>query len=507
MSRVFAGRTVRRYCCWVLLLSFILLSACSDNESPRTGPGETAPFISILAPLHFPQQPSKDIMAELEKLTGAKLDITWVPEGVYTDKMNTALTTNSLGKVTFVKFTDYNLLKSAIRSEAFWEIGPYLQEFPNLKQLDPAILNQAAVDGKIYGLYTERPSSRQGIIIRQDWLDHLQLSKPQTLDELYEVMKQFTYNDPDGNGKQDTIGLVDRNDLVYGVFKTLSSYFGTPNNWKLENHQFIPEFVTPEYMNTMNFMRKLYNEKMINQDFALTSKEVQRDKFIRGTAGVFIGSMTDVQRLSSEAQAINPAAEFTLINRIKGPNGYKVWSIPNYNGLYLFSKKAIATEQELKQVLGFFDRTMDRDVANLMKYGFEGRHYKLEGGKVILPEETSQLRVNEVNPLYSLMIADFGNKNIMEVEKKEQLTALADQLSKDNEQFLVDDPTLRLSSPTYDEKNVELSTIIIDATYNYIIGNITVEEFNEQVEKWRTSGGNLIIQEYTAAEARAEAGK
>ncbi|OMD43147.1 ABC transporter substrate-binding protein [Paenibacillus borealis] len=507
MSRVFAGRTVRRYCCWVLLLSFILLSACSDNESPRTGPGETAPFISILAPLHFPQQPSKDIMAELEKLTGAKLDITWVPEGVYTDKMNTALTTNSLGKVTFVKFTDYNLLKSAIRSEAFWEIGPYLQEFPNLKQLDPAILNQAAVDGKIYGLYTERPSSRQGIIIRQDWLDHLQLSKPQTLDELYEVMKQFTYNDPDGNGKQDTIGLVDRNDLVYGVFKTLSSYFGTPNNWKLENHQFIPEFVTPEYMNTMNFMRKLYNEKMINQDFALTSKEVQRDKFIRGTAGVFIGSMTDVQRLSSEAKAINPAAEFTLINRIKGPNGYKVWSIPNYNGLYLFSKKAIATEQELKQVLGFFDRTMDRDVANLMKYGFEGRHYKLEGGKVILPEETSQLRVNEVNPLYSLMIADFGNKNIMEVEKKEQLTALADQLSKDNEQFLVDDPTLRLSSPTYDEKNVELSTIIVDATYNYIIGNITVEEFNEQVEKWRTSGGNLIIQEYTVAEARAEAGK
>ncbi|MNO07690.1 hypothetical protein D3C81_2299830 [compost metagenome] len=54
---------------------------------------------------------------------------------------------------------------------------------------------------------------------------------------------------------------------------------------------------------------------------------------------------------------------------------------------------------------------------------------------------------------------------------------------------------------------MELSTIIVDATYNYIIGNITVEEFNQQVEKWGTSGGNLIIQEYTAAEARAEAGK
>lgn len=502
MYRGFRRSRVTCFCSLILLLLSIWLSACSNGDSAQDS-GNT-PSISILAPLHFPQQPSKDIIAEIEKLTGVKLDMTWVPEGVYTDKMNTALTTNSLAKVTFVKFTDYNLVKNAIRSDAFWEIGPYLQDYPNLKGLDRSILNQAAVDGKFYGLYTERPSSRQGVIIRQDWLDRLNLGKPGTLDELYEVMRQFTYNDPDGNGKDDTIGLVDRNDLVYGVFKTLSSYFGTPNNWKLENGQFIPEFVTPEYMNTMNFMRKLYNEKIINQDFALTSKEVQRDTFIRGKAGVFIGSMTDVQRLSIEAQAINPEAEFTLINRIKGPQGYKVWSIPNYNGLYLFSKKAIASEEELKGVLGFFDRTMDKDVANLMMYGIEGRHYKLEDGKVILPEETSKLRVNEVSPLYSLMIADVGNANIMEVGQKEQLTALADQLSKDNEQFLVDDPTLGLSSPTYDEKNMELSRIIVDATYNYIIGNMDAGEFAQEIEEWKASGGTLIMQEYAAAQAGIE---
>ncbi len=489
----------------VMIISIFLLSACSNGKSAQPNFREEAvPFISIMAPLHFPQQPSEEIIGEIERLTGVQVDISWVPEGIYTDKMNTALTTNSLGKVTYVKFTDYNLVKNAIKSDAFWEIGPYLQNFSNLKNLDSSILNQAAVDGKVYGLYTERPSSRQGIIIREDWLDTLHLSKPQTLDELYEVMKQFTYNDPDQNGKQDTLGLVDRNDLVYGVFKTLSSYFGAPNNWAIENEQFIPDFVTTEYMDTMNFMKKLYDEKIINQDFALTSKEVQRDKFIRGTAGVFIGSMTDVQRLSIEAQALNPKAKFTLINRIKGPNGYKVWSIPKYNGLYIFSKKAIETEAELKQILGFFDRTMDKDVANLMMYGFEGRHYQIADGKVILPEETSQLRVNEVNPLYSLMIADVSNKNIMEVAKKEKLTALADQLIKDNESFLVNDPTVPLSSQTYDEKNAELSTIIVDATYNYILGNLTVGEFEQEVEKWKQNGGNSIIQEYNEAEERAK---
>lgn len=212
-----------------------------------------------------------------------------------------------------------------------------------------------------------------------------------------------------------------------------------------------------------------------------------------------------MQRLSIEAKAINPKAELTLINRIKGPEGYKVWSIPKYNGLYLFSRKAIATEQELKQVLAFFDRTMDEDVASLMAYGFEGRHYKLDAdGKVILPEETSQLRVYEVNPLNSLMIADVGNPHIREVAQKEQLTALADQLSRDNEQFLVDDPTVALTSPTYDEKNAELSAIIADATYNYILGNLDAAGFAREVEKWHTSGGNLIIQEYGEAEKVGE---
>jgi len=252
-------------------------------------------------------------------------------------------------------------------------------------------------------------------------------------------------------------------------------------------------------MDTMNFMKKLYDERLINQDFALTSKELQRDSFIRGYAGVYIGSMTDAQRLSIEAHAVNPKVELALINRIKGPKGYRVWSIPNYNGLYLFSKKAIATEEELKQVLAFFDRTLDKDVANLMMYGVEGRHYEIVGGKVILPEETSRLRVDEVNPLYSLMIANVSNENIQEVAQKEELTELAERLSEDNESFLVADPTVHLSSDTYDEKNAELSQIITDATYNYILGKITAEGFKQETLKWRQSGGDLIIQEYREA--------
>ncbi|WIV19468.1 extracellular solute-binding protein [Paenibacillus polygoni] len=484
----------------IIFIILLFVSACSNNssEQPNAASIGDSP-ISIMLPLHFPTPPSHEMHSLLEEWSGFSLDINWIPDGIYSDKMNTALTTNSLKKVTFVRNVDYLLLKNTIRSGAFWEIGPYLEDYPNLKYLNKDILKQTSVDNRIYGLYTERPSSRQGVIIRQDWLDHLGLTVPRTLEELYEVLHAFTYNDPDGNGKADTIGLADRNDLIYGAFKTVSSYFGTPNNWSMEDGTFIPEFETQAYMETMNFFKKLYNEQLINRDFAVTSKEVQRNMIISGKAGVYIGSMTDIQRLYEEAKIIDPDASFTLSNRIKGPDGYRVWSIPNYNGLYLFSKKAIKTEEELKHILAFFDRTMNKDIANLLKYGIEGKHYILENGQVRLPEETTQLRIQEVNAFYMLMIADMNNPSVMDVTEKEPLTALADQLSEDNENFLVADPAAHLESKTYDERNAELSKIITDATYNYILGNLTEQEFQQETKRWRVNGGNTIIKELTEA--------
>ena len=45
------------------------------------------------------------------------------------------------------------------------------------------------------------------------------------------MLDKFTNEDPDDNGNDDTIGLTDRNDLIYGAFKTIASWFATPNSW------------------------------------------------------------------------------------------------------------------------------------------------------------------------------------------------------------------------------------------------------------------------------------
>ena len=71
-------------------------------------------------------------------------------------------------------------------------------------------LASAKVDGKLYGL--PQLSAADGtcdlLWIRTDWLDNLGLKAPTTMDELLEVARAFRYDDPDGNGQDDTWGIV-----------------------------------------------------------------------------------------------------------------------------------------------------------------------------------------------------------------------------------------------------------------------------------------------------------
>ncbi|WP_282939315.1 extracellular solute-binding protein [Paenibacillus sp. RC67] len=481
----------------------VLLSSCSsgvpDAEKEKAKLALTP--ISMMVPLFQPQPPTDELMRELNEKTGAELNVQWIPDDIYTSKMLNALETNTLKQVTYVRQIDYNLVKNSIRSDMFWDIGPYLDYYPNLKTLSKDTLNETMLDGKYYGLYNERPSSRQGIMIRKDWLERLGLKEPTTMDELYQVIKAFTLDDPDGNGKQDTMGMTDRNDLVYGAFKTLSSYFGTPNNWLLSKGTFIPDFETPEYMDTMNFMKKLYSENIMNKDFPVASKQVQRYMMISGKAGVYVGSLSDAPRMFEEMKQVNANADLTLINHIQGPKGYGVWSIPHYSGLFLFSKKSIKTQEELKAILAFFDKTMNKDAANLMLYGQEGKHYLIKDGQVAVPTEMFQRMNAEVRPLLSLMIANISNPNLLKPSEKGQEPILqkVNQLVADNESMLIHDPTVGLSSLTNDAHGTELGSIMTNATYNYILGKIDAAGFRNEIESWKNRGGAQIIKEFEEA--------
>lgn len=485
----------------ILIVSAACLSMAGSsgaNDGSTSSEGTTS--ISIMANLHTAEVPSDRIEKWIEEETGTKLNIQWVPDGSYDEKVYASLATGTLPQALYLKnAASLSYFRDEIRSGLFWEIGPLLQDFPNLKKLKPEVLNNTSIDGKLYSLYQERALARQGIIYRKDWADRLGLSAPETLDELYEMLKGFTYKDPDNNGIDDTIGLTDRNDLIYGAFKTISSYYGTPNNWGWYNDSLQPEFVFPNYMETMKFFRKLHSEGLINEDFPITSKTDQQELFVTGKAGVYIGAMGDVLSLESRLLANDPTAELDVHNRVLGPQGYGIWTSQGYGTVILFPKSAIATEEELRKVLTFFDALMSPELANLIYWGVEGTHYTVQNGKA-MAVDAFELKEKEVKPYQALMVGGFSTiPGMLQPVTLNKVKDKAEQLIYDNESFLIYDPTAPLESPLYNEIGVRLNEHMRDAAYQFMLGMIDEKGYEAEIDRWLEDGGRQIIEEYNAS--------
>lgn len=497
-----------------LLTSFsMVLSACGGEGESATGTpsdpgaaqgGEEASNqpaeITIMLPLNTAETPPDTIKNEVEKLTNTKLTYQFFPADTYEEKLNTSFATGSLPDVTYLKNqATFIQMKEAIRDGQFWEIGPYLSEFENLNKLKPLILENTKVDGKLYSLYIGRPLARQGLIYRKDWADKLGIEAPTNVDQFYNMLKAFKEQDPDGDGQDNTIGLTDRNDLVYGAFKTVASWYKVPNNWGEKDGQLQPDFTFPEYMETLDFFKKLHQEGLINQDFAATSKTDQVNLFTSGKAGAYVGAMSDINSLHKDLIKNAPEAVLEVESMIAGPTGEAAtWAIPGYNNVILFPTSAIKDEAELKQVLAFFDKMMTPEVANLMYWGQEGVHYTVEDGKAKASEDQEKTE-REVKGYKDSVIGEPETNGMYEGYHDLPGRIHAEELTVANEEIAVHDPTAALDSETYTNKGVELQTIITDATYKYIYGTLDQAGFEAAVEQWKQQGGEQIIQEFNEA--------
>lgn len=505
-KETFTKRTVNRFlskdvvAAGMLAGMLTLAAGCQAGGNSATtleaGPVEDATPIQMMLIQNDTTPPAPTIVPELERLTGTRLDLTWVPDSIYSDKMAAAISSGSVPDVLSVKAVDqkHPSIVNGIRSGLFWEIGPYLSRFPNLKRyMNADIMRNASYFGRDYGLYWERPLSRQGIQYRKDWLERLGLSEPRNVEELYTVLQAFTLRDPDGNGKQDTYGLLDRNDLVFGAFKNLAVYMGAPNGWGLQEGQLIPDFLTMEYRDAMRFMRRLYVEGILNPDFAVTSKVQQEERFVRGEGGMMMTNLL-YPSIQDRLRVNEPEAQVGVVNRIRGPQGDRVWAGTGYAGIYVFPKASVKTEEKLLRILAFFDRTLEGEANNLITYGIQGRHYSLQiNGTVKVQPETKAMRAKEVEPYTNTL-------RIMDVRVLKQGEVSADQSwvnerIADNAAIAVPDLSASLISTTQAELGTELSAIITDATYRFIMNKLDEAGFDRELELWMQSGGTRIIEE------------
>lgn len=500
MERRFVKKRVSLLLVLVMLTG--MLAACGGgNKEKAEGASENYDpnsklELTWLNVLHTASPPTAVIKDKIEEYTNSKISFNWVPDASKEERITTALASGELADIVTLTMMTNSSVRSSLKSGLFWDVSSYIDEYENLKNIPDEVRKAASIEGGLYGVPFQKNLARSGFIIRQDWLDNLGLKVPTTLDELYEVARAFTEDDPDGNGKNDTVGFGDRSDLRYSSFKLISSAFGTPNGWKVDDSgKFTPEFDTPEYMDTLNYSRKLYENGYMSKDFAVTAKTDQQQQFAQGKTGIYTG-MIDITNLKKMGEGIQDNMKLVPVNKIsKGDGQYHVWSEGSgVGGLLAFPKSKVKTEAHLKRLLQFVDDLIDEEVFMYMTGGIEGVHYEFDKDGAFKKID-ADLWQTDVQPFSSSRPSEV-TYNLKDADPDKQLV---NELVRENDQYAVLDPTVPLDSQTANEQGSELSKIITDATFKFIMGEIDEAGFKQAVENWKKSGGSKIIEEYEEA--------
>lgn len=278
-----------------------------------------------------------------EKKSGVKVEWIEVSKDAFNDQLALALTTGDLPDI---------ILKSGLSNsnqKKYGEQGYFLNLMENdlLKTYAPNywaltekysdILSSAQMPtGELYSIGMVRNSTGSTVATKmffnQDWLDAVGEKVPTTSDELYNVLKKFKEEDPNGNGQADEVGFyTSSSNLQNATF----GMFGIGNRGRLNG--FIdrdPDTGKARYFAKTNgfrqwaeYISKLYSEGLLNKEFFDFTESNLSNHIVNDQCGAF--AYTNLSIMNEETQK-----KFTYLDgTLTGPNGFNDWYGTNSMGV------------------------------------------------------------------------------------------------------------------------------------------------------------------------------
>ncbi|WNR46198.1 extracellular solute-binding protein [Paenibacillus roseipurpureus] len=236
-------------------------------------------------------------------------------------------------------------------------------------------------NGKTYFMGRTLPfTANHYVMIRQDWLDKLKLPVPKTTEEYLQVAKAFTEQDPDGNGKKDTLGSTFYDvDAFFQLYQASDETLPMITSYHLINDQYVRTWDRPKA--DLAFRKSLYDAGVVDKD-TFTDKngaKAQQD-WVNGKLGIYGSDVIEGIKGYDVYSALiknNPDAKVTVIPLPKSEFGQfsPAGAVPMQ-----FTTAINATAKNVEAVMKYVDWLMQPEVQTTLMYGFEGVHYKMVDG-------------------------------------------------------------------------------------------------------------------------------
>lgn len=381
----------------------------------------------------------------------------------------------------------------------------YLEKYPEVRGMI------TAPDGKIYCFprLLLDPETRMfaGFFVRQDWLDEVGADVPDTIDDLYALLKEFKAKDPNRYPLTwDPMPLV----WQWGV--------NTRGDASWEDFYHEDRVVKhgpsePAWKEGIAFVQKLYAEGLLDPEYLTTIQQPEqlKQRFVTGVSGLMYGYAGS--HLSAFVKALretNPDAKMRAFIPPAGPNGDRqVFGCHNY--VDASTGGAISSTCKYKaELVRFIDYYYSPEGIILSMWGVEGDTFTFVDGK---PQYSDKVVNNE----YGLSVIEYAWNYIgpiwfgpMVYPKEAYLQTVTEDAREALATWGKVPPTKKLPVLLFsrDENNVirttmtDINTLLDESISAYVDGSKPLEEHDEVVKKIKEMGIDSVLNIYNTALGR-----
>ncbi|MEV6246873.1 extracellular solute-binding protein [Streptomyces sp. NPDC051742] len=345
--------------------------------------------LTIMAPFWGPPPaPDNPYYKAMNEAIGVRA--TWQNQdgNVYDQKLGAVLASSEIPDVVVVP--GWNLggkIPSAVNAK-FEDLGPYLsgdkvKAYPNLAAIPTDAWQRSIFGGKLRGL--PMPASYVTNIApfyRKDLFDAKGWQLPKSAEEFLALAKEIT----SARTKVWACG-----DMTWTAYNMFGVYPGSDKalGWHLVDGKLVNRIETPEYLEALEWTRKLYDAGVVHPD---EKTQNQGDTSLRFTAGqclIYNNDLSHWYAKTSEQAAQNPKFAMAAMD-IPGHAGGapKLWAT-NPANIWAFVKKGSskAVIEDALAVADFTAAPYGTKERMLTDYGVEGVHHTVKDG---LPVKTDQ---------------------------------------------------------------------------------------------------------------------
>jgi putative aldouronate transport system substrate-binding protein len=439
------------------LTASLALTGCTNNETTGSDKAEKVAFnetglpivdkqvtLNIVSPKAAlaPDYSEMVIFDRLQEATNVKINWNNIPGDGYQEKKNLMLASGDLPDAFYASgFSDHDLIQYG-QNGSIIPLEDLIDQYaPNLKKLfeqRPDLKKVVtAPDGHIYSLPRAEEMDLVGMpnimFINKVWLDKLGLSMPTTLEEYHDVLKAFKEKDPNGNGKQDEIGLTFWYNGWCGNEGDLIGLFGLPDSPFEGDHRVVRDgkviyaAVQPEFKEAINYYNGWVKEGLIDPEVATQKTE---QIFAKGkTEDPTLGSF--IWWENTEVVGTDRVKDYVVLPPLKGKDGKIVIGRSNYSEYGRDAFVVTSANKNPELTMRWVDELYEPKMSAQVNWGPIGEIYEEDASGMLVNKELpdgvamGELR-QKVAPggPFVVLKEHFGSVVDMEPRAKERLAIL-----------------------------------------------------------------------------------